>query len=84
MHSCENVDPQMPPEDFRAGGAPGFPKECLCRLSDAGTEAKYVGNRLKKGGSVKHGFYCYINDLFWLCWEAALSSPNSLKAVARR
>ena len=41
------------------------------RQSGAIREGKLAGNRPKKGGSVKHYFSCYNNDLAWLCCEAA-------------
>jgi len=75
------LTPKCPPRDFRVGSDPRFPHMRLWRLSDAVTEGKSAGNRPKKGGSVKHYFSFYINDLDWLCCEAAANvsrQSNSL------
>src|SRR5665811_1080528 len=70
------LTPKCPPRDFRAGGGSRFPQKRLCRFSDAVTEGKCAGNRPKKGGSVKHDFSCYNNDLAWL-WRQS-SAKGSL------
>ena len=60
------LTPKCPPRDFRVGSGPLSAKNRLCRQSGAIREGKLAGNRPKKGGSVKHDFSCYNNDLVWL------------------
>jgi hypothetical protein len=56
------LTPKCRPRDFRVGSGLLSAKKRLCRQSGAMREGKLAGNRPKKEGSVKHGFYFYINN----------------------
>jgi len=76
------LTPKCPPRDFRVGSGLLFAKTRLCRQSGAMREGKLAGNRPKKEGSAKHVFSFNINDLGWLCWEAAANlSRQSISLI---
>ena|SRR6478609_4980719 len=71
------LTPKCRLRDFRLR-APNSPKKCLCRLKPDLRGRTQAGIRAKFDGRARDRKLFYINNLFWLCWEAtANASPLS-------
>jgi hypothetical protein len=78
------LTPKRRPRDFRVPARPNSPKKCLCGLKPNLRGRNQAGIREEFGGLARAGKYCYINDLGWLCWEAAANESPFLKFPDRR
>ena len=68
------LTPKCRPRDFLVRTRPNSPKKRLCRIKQNVRGRIQAVIREEFGGLMKARKLCYINDLCWLCWEAAANA----------
>ena len=75
------LTPKCPPRDFRVSARGNSTKNRLSRLKRKPKSRNLAGIREEFGSLARARKFFYINDLGWLCCEAAADEslqPNSL------